>query len=166
MLILANEFRQLRLAELMGVYADSNAEKASEWPNLPRMFALQMAEQDFRQYLQEVFFRTPGALYAVWEESGNYVSALRLEPYKDGLLLEGLETAPAHRKKGYAATLIRAIQDHLAAQGSVKVYSHVNKRNIASLRTHEECGFSLISDHAVYISGSVDYRCATLLYQA
>ena len=150
----------------MEVYADSNAEKASEWPDLPHGFALQLAEQDFRQYLNEVFFQTPGALCAVWEESGNYVSALRLEPYKDGLLLEALETIPAERKKGYAVTLIQEVQQYLAAQGPLKLYSHVNKRNIASRKTHEKCGFSLISDHAVYISGSVDYCCNTLLYEA
>lgn len=163
MLILATSLWQLRFGELMEVYADSIAEKASDWPNLPHGYALTLAEQDFRQYLDEVFFRTPDALCALWEESGKYVSALRLEPYKDGLLMEGLETHPGERKKGYAAMLIAAVQRHL---GSVKIYSHVNKRNLASLRTHEKCGFVQISDHAVYINGSVDYRCCTLLYQA
>lgn len=166
MLIIATSFRQLRFGELMEVYADANAKKVFDWPNLPSGFALQLAEQDFRQYLQEVFFRTNGALCAVWEESGKYVSALRLEPYKDGLLLEALETAPAERKKGYAATLIREVQRYLMEQGPVKLFSHVNKKNTASLRTHEKCGFSVISDHAVYISGSVDYRCCTYLYEA
>ena len=163
MLILATSLRQLRFGELMAVYTDANEEKASDWPNLPRGFALTLAEQDFRQYLDEVFFRTPNALCAVWEEKGKYVSALRLEPYKDGFLLEGLETHPDHRKKGYAAALITAVQQHL---GSVKIYSHVDKKNPASLKTHEKCGFSKLSDHAVYISGSVDYRCCTLVYEA
>lgn len=163
MLILATSLRQLRFSELMEVYADSNEEKASDWPNLPHGYALTLAEQDFRQYLQEVFFPTLGSLCAIWEENGKYVSALRLEPYKDGLLLEGLETHPDERKQGYAAMLISAVQQHL---GSVKIYSHVSKCNTASLKTHEKCGFRQISDHAVYINGSVDYRCSTLLYQA
>lgn len=162
MLILATSLRQLRFGELMAVYADSNEEAAGDWPNLPIGYALTLAEQDFRQYLDEVFFRTSGAVFAVWEEAGNYVSALRLEPYKDGFLLEGLETHPHHRKMGHAVALIRAIQQYL---GSGKIYSHVNKRNIASLKTHEKCGFRQISDHAVYINGSVDYRCCTLLYE-
>ena len=163
MLILATSLRQLRFGELMEVYADSNAEKATDWPNLPSGYALTLAEQDFRQYLQEVFFPTPDAICAIWEENGKYISALRLEPYKDGLLLEGLETHPAHRKKGHAAALIAAVQQHF---GTAKIYSHVNKRNIASLKTHEKCGFKQISDHAVYINGNVDYRCCTLLYDA
>lgn len=166
MLILAHSLRELRFGELMAVYADSNLEAASERPNLPSAFALQLAEQDVYQYLKEVFFPNSGALCAVWEEEGSYVSALRLEPYRDGLLLEALETAPGCRRKGYAASLIRAVQEHLRAQGGVKLYSHVNKRNAASLKTHESCGFSVISDHAVYINGSVDYRCCTMIYEA
>lgn len=166
MLVMATSLHQLRFSELLEVYADSNEEKASEWPNLPRGFALQQAEQDFRQYLQEIFFQTPGAVCAVWEEGGKYVSVLRLEPYKDGLLLEALETAPAERKKGYASRLIREVQRVLTVQSPVKLYSHIHKRNEASLRTHKACGFRQISDHAVYINGSVDYRCDTFLYEA
>lgn len=166
MLIMATSLRQLRLPELMEVYADSNAEKAMDWPNLPRGFALQMAEQEFRQYLQEVFFRTSGAICAVWEEKGKYVSALRLEPYRDGLLLEALETKPDQRGKGYAQTLIREVQRYLTEQGPVKLYSHITKRNSVSRSVHEKCGFRVISDHAVYIDGSVDFRCDTWLYEA
>ena len=162
MLILAHSLRELRLRDLMEVYADSNREKASDWPNLPPMFALQLAEQDHREYLQDIFFRTGGAVLAVWEENRTYVSALRLEPYKDGLLLNALETAPVHRKKGYAVRLIRAVQENM---GNVKIYSHVNKRNMPSLKTHEACGFRVISDCAVFLSGSVDYRSCTLLYE-
>lgn len=162
MLNVARSLKDLRFSELMQVYAQSNLEAAEKRKNLPPMFALQLAEQDFRQYLQEVFFPTPGAYLCIWEEGGCYVSALRLEPYRDGLLLAALETAPAFRKRGYGAALIRAVQQHL---GPGKLYSHVDKRNAASLRTHEACGFRLLSDHAVYLNGSVDYRCHTLLYE-
>ena len=166
MLIIANSMRNLRFAELMEVYSQSNLEKTSDWPNLPEGFALQLAEQDFRQYLQDVFFKTPGAICAIWQENGKYTSALRLEPYRDGLLLEGLETAPALRRKGYAAMLIREVQQFLGEQGTVKLYSHVDKKNVASLNTHSSCGFRMISDCAVYINGNMDYRCCTLLYEA
>lgn len=166
MLIFAHSLRDLQFGALMEVYADSNEEKASDWPNLPRGFALILTEQDFRQYLQEVFFPTAGALCAVWEEQGRYVSALRLEPYRDGLLLEALETKPDQRGKGYAQTLIREIQHHLAQQEPVKLYSHIAKRNSASRSVHEKCGFRVVSDHAVYINGSVDFQCDTWLYES
>lgn len=164
MLVIAKSFRELRFSELMQVYEQSNLEAAEERKTLPPMFALQLAEQDFRQYLQEVFFRTPSAFCCIWEEKGRYVSALRLEPYRDGLLLAALETAPTFRKQGYASALIRAVQQHLAACGSVKIYSHVNKQNTASVCTHEKCGFRVISDRAVYLNGSVDSHCSTFLY--
>ena len=90
MLILARSLRELRFSELMEVYADSNLEKAEDWSDLPRGYALQLAEQEFRQYLQEVFFPVSGAVCAVWQEQGRYVSSLRLEPYRDGLLLAAL----------------------------------------------------------------------------
>ena len=162
MLRIFTSSRDLRFGALMDVYAESNEEKANERPDLPRGFALELAEQDFRQYLNEVFFPTSGAILALWEMQGKYVCALRLEPYKDGFLLAGLETHPDQRKKGYAATLIAAVQQRME---SVKIYSHVNKRNVASLKTHEKCGFRVISDRAVYINGSVDSRCYTFLYE-
>ena len=163
MLLFARSFKDLRFSELMQVYEQSNLEAAGERKNLPPLFALQLAEQDFRQYLQEVFFRTPGAYCCIWEENGRYVSALRLEPYRDGLLLAALETSPVHRRKGYAAALIHGVQAYLVQQGAFRLYSHVNKRNTASLRTHESCGFRVISDCAVYLNGSVDYHCCTLM---
>jgi GNAT superfamily N-acetyltransferase len=126
------------------------------------MFALQQAEEEHRAYLQEVFFRTPGAVLALWEEAGKYVSALRLEPYRDGLLLEALETAPAERRKGYAGKLIQAVQERFAQE---KIYSHVSKRNIPSLRTHEVCGFRRIAENAVYADGSVTSRSCTLCWE-
>lgn len=165
MLIAAKHMRDLRIDKLMEVYRQSNLEAAQERKNLPPMFALQLAEQDFRQYLQEVFFRTTDAVCYILEEKESYICALRLEPYRDGLLLEALETAPDFRKQGYASLLIREVQKKLAEQGTVRIYSHVNKRNVASLKTHEKCGFRIHSDHAVYISGNVDYRCCTLIYE-
>ena len=165
MLVCAKSMKDLRFDELMQVYEQSNLEAAEERKHLPALYALQLAEQDFRQYLQEVFFRTKDAVYCIWEEKGCYVSALRLEPYRDGLLLEALETKPSCRKLGYATSLIRAAQQHLSQSEKVKLYSHVNKRNAASIQTHQKCGFHVVSDCAVYINGSVDYRCCTLLYE-
>ena len=85
MLILAQSIRDLSFSKLMGVYIEGNLENAEEfYPDLPEGQKLMQAEQDFYQYLNEVFFRTSGAVYAIWEEQGAYVSALRLEPYRDG----------------------------------------------------------------------------------
>lgn len=160
MLHIAKNLRDLNFSALMEVYMEGNREKAeSDFPEVSTEQGIYLAEQDFYQYLREVFFRTPGAIYCLWQENGRYLSALRLEPYKDGLLLEALETSPEHRRKGYAEVLMREI-----LPGSGKIYSHVHKSNIPSLRIHEKLGFCRISESAAYIDGSVNYRCCTLCY--
>lgn len=153
MLIIAKSMKDLSFSALMEIYIEGNMENGQDnYPEEPEYRQIMLVEQDFYNYLSQVFFRTDGAVYLIWEERGKYVSALRLEPYQDGLLLEALETAPDQRQKGYAKTLI------LAALGEFdgkKIYSHVSKRNTTSIRTHEVCGFEKILDHAVYADGSV-----------
>ena len=153
MLHWANKMRELNFGQLMELYSEGNLENAREFfPNLPENQQILAAEQSFHQYLRECFYKTAGAGYALWVVDGRYVSALRLEPYQDGLLLEALETHPEDRQKGYASELIRSV---LAALPGEKIYSHVGKRNTASLKTHEKCGFQRILEHAVYADGSV-----------
>lgn len=159
MLYIAKKLGELNFRQLMDVYEEGNLENAAElYPHAPQNQWLLLAEQAFHQYLKECFFPTQGARYCVWIVDDRYVSALRLEPYKDGLLLEALETLPARRRKGYASALINAV---LALYPNEKIYSHVGKKNLASMKTHESCGFHRILDHAVYADGSVLQSCCT-----
>ena len=153
MLYIARRLKDLDFRQLMDIYEEGNLENAAElWPEEPQGQQLLLAEQSFHQYLRECFFSTEGALYCVWVENDRYVSALRLDTYQDGLLLEALETKPDQRRKGYAVELVKAV---LSEVGDTKIYSHVGKRNSASLKTHEKCGFRRILEHAVYADGSV-----------
>lgn len=162
MLHLAYKFHQLNFAKLMEVYTEGNRENGKLFfPELSEDQQLLRAEQSFYRYLSEIFFRTPGAVCAVWEEEGCYCSALRLEPYQDGLLLEALETAPAFRRRGYASALLRAVRQNFPG----KIYSHVRRQNAASLAVHKSCGFVQILDHARYIDGSVARNAVTLLWE-
>lgn len=162
MLLLATKLQELNFSQLMAVYEEGNRENGELFfPDLSEGQQMIRAEQSFYEYLREGFFSVPGAVYALWVEDGNYVSALRLEPYEDGLLLEALETAPAQRRKGYAEQLMRAVQ----AQFTEKIYSHVSKRNVASLAVHEKCGFRQVLDYAKYIDGSVARTAVTLCYR-
>lgn len=161
MLYLAKNMNQLTFSKLMSVYVEGNLENGQDlWPQLSDNEQLLRAEQAFYHYLNDDFFRASGAVYAIWTEEDKYISALRLEPYQDGLLLEALETAPEYRKMGYAFRLIEAIKREFLG----KIYSHVGKRNMASLRTHEKCGFDRILDHAVYIDGTVARNAYTLCF--
>ena len=147
----------------MDLYSEGNAENARDlYPDMDLNQGILQAENDFYTYLREVLFATPGAMYAVWEEEGVYISALRLEPYRDGLLLEALETHPDYRKQGYAKKLLLATLTLLTDMEATVVYSHIHKGNVPSLKTHLSCGFERISEQAVYIDGSVTNRCCTM----
>lgn len=163
MLVFAHKLSELRFSDLMEVYKEGNLENGLDlWPEEPEGQRLLLAEQGFLQYLRECFFTTPGAVYAVWTEAGRYVSALRLEPYRDGMLLEALETAPDSRGRGYASALIREMASHYPG----KIYSHIHKRNTPSIKVHTKYGFRKIADHAVYVDGSVTHNCCTYLLEA
>lgn len=151
MLIIAKSMGGLSFGALVTVYGESLQTLSQE--------------QDFYYYLNDCFFRMAGARYLIWQEEGQYLSALRVEPYRDGFLLNGLETAPEHRGKGYAAALIRATQDYLRKQGTACLYSHVEKKNTPSLMVHRKCGFEVLSDRAVFLDGSADCRSVTLFYK-
>lgn len=167
MLKIVKSFHELKFGALMAVYLEGNQENGEYfYPNLPKNEQLLQAEQDAYTYLKDCFFKTPGAEYMIWEQEGFYVAALRLEPYQDGLLLEALETAPNQRQKGYASALIQAVQAHLTARDNVRVYSHVSKRNIPSLKVHKRNGFRIILDHGTDVDGSVTQNEYTLCWES
>ena len=149
----------LSFHKLMRVYEESNRLNAvALYPHMDRNAALIQVEQDFYVYLRDCFFRTEGAWYAVWSENDSYISALRLEPFEDGLLLEALETDPDYRRCGYGYKLMDAVLHSVVEN----VYSHVNKSNTDSFRLHEKCGFVKIADECTYIDGTRSDRCVTL----
>lgn len=160
---LAKDMRELDFGALMQVYEEGNLENGAEfYPNLSGNEQLIRAQEDFYAYLRECFFQTDGAVYAIWEGQGRYLSALRLEPWQDGLLLEALETAPDLRGRGYAKALIRSVLGILPEQ---TVYSHVSKKNTASLAVHAACGFEKCKEYAVYADGSVRHNSYTLRWK-
>lgn len=114
--------------------------------------------QDFEDYWRYEFFSVPGASCAVLELDGNYMSVLRLEPYRDGLLITGLETAPEHRSKGMATNLLSGVIQRLKAAGGSRLYSHIERRNKPSVCVHRSCGFCLLLDYAVFLDGSVSQK--------
>lgn len=162
MVFFARSMRELSFSKLMEIYIEGNRENGQEfYPEEPEGRQLQLAEERFYHYLREDFFPTAGAVYGILEENGEYISALRLEPYQDGLLLEGLETAPRHRRKGFGKKLMLEV---LAQFPGEKIYSHVGKTNTPSLMLHESCGFQPVLEYSVYIDGSVNSFCRTLCH--
>ena len=116
--------------------------------------------QDFYGFLSEDFF--PGGICCVWEEKGRYVAALRLQRWQDGYLLDGLQTHPDHRGRGYAKQLIA---ESLAALKMEKVYSHISRDNAPSIAAHTSCGFRKLHDRATYLDGTLHLHSDTYLFE-
>lgn len=160
MLQLVTSMRELDIQQLLCVHSESITDGCCD-----RSESIQrlQAEQDFYDYLKSFFHEYRG-MYALWVIDGRYRSALRLEPYRDGLLLSGLETAQNARGSGYATSLVCAVLEHLRETGCNKLYAHVDKSNFRSLQLHNTCGFQRILEHAVYVDGSVYHNSCTFCY--
>ena len=161
MFLIFYTMKELPFSAIMQVWAQSHRLR---YPQLPEQLALAAAEQDTYDYLRNDFFKKPCAVVCAWRENGKYVSVLRLEPYRDGMLLTALETAEMDRGNGYAEKLLRNVQLWQAQQGDVILYSHIRKDNAASLAVHTKCGFEKISDTAVYLDGTASSQAATYRY--
>lgn len=144
MLTVAKSMGQLRFSQLAEVYETETLE----------------AEQALYDFLRHDFF--PNGICCLWEEKGRYVAALRLQPWKDGWLLEGLQTHRDHRRKGYAKALVTAA---LQMPGMEKVYVHIQRQNGASVALHRACGFCKLWNYATYLDGSVYHSADTYLYE-
>ncbi len=163
MLIIARSMGELSFGSLMEIYVEGNRENGGElYPQEPEARQIALAEQDFYDFLRNDFFSREESRYMILEEEGTYLSALRLERYQDGLLMEALETVPWARNRGFAARLIRLVQELLTKEGSGPVYSHVSNFNAPSLAVHSKCGFRKILDYAAYQDGSINRRSQTL----
>ena len=162
MLKIINSFRQLDMNAIYSIYADSLAQNGKqEYPCLSENEQYLCARQDLYRYLQSSFFKTRGAFYALWELDGNCSSALRIEPYQDGVILTALQTAPNAQGKGFAKALVKAVIAYLAQDECTKIYSHIDDRNTASIAVHIACGFEKKLDHAVFLDGSYSQNAST-----
>ncbi len=160
------DLKSLDFEELMGVYIEGNLENGQKnYPYESEQMQLRLAQEDFADYLREQFFACKDSVYAVWEEKCSYISALRLERYQDGFLLEALETRPDCRRKGYGMLLVKQVLAVCVANGWLPVYSHVSKRNRPSMELHLACGFQKLYDFAKYIDGTIKTNAETLIYK-
>lgn len=135
--------------KLMDIYAESNAENAEDFfpEETDRKEALRKAEAGFLDFLKNDFLAGPGNACWVLEENGIWCSALRTSQIRPGLYyLEALETRPDRRKNGCASRLLSGVLDSLKEDGSFRLCACVSKKNTASLKTHEKCGFRIVSD--------------------
>lgn len=149
MLLRIKQFSELDPQKLMGIYSESNFENTDYFypDEKDKDKALLMVEAGFIDFLRNDFFGQEGATYWVLEENGIWVSALRtcfVQPKT--YYLVALETRPDHRAKGYGSKLLRGVLEAMKKDGSFKLCDCVIKKNAASLKTHEKCGFQIVSE--------------------
>ena len=149
MLLRIMKYCDLDERKLMDVYSESNYENTDYFfpDEADKNAAVRKVEAGFLDFLKNDFFNLTDAAYWILEIDGIWVSALRTCRVQKGLYyLEALETRPDHRRKGYGAILLSSVADSLKKDGPFRLCSCVSKRNIASLKTHEKCGFLIVSE--------------------
>ncbi len=137
------------------IYTEGNRENA-QWrnPGLEDLTEAIREEEGFFVEFLEKFMADERNRYYILEVDGQWVSALRLTKLDDFYYLEALETAEAHRQKGYASKLILDVISALKLQGSVTIRSSVDKENTQSLATHQKCGFVIDQENGInYLNG-------------
>ena len=149
MLLRIDRYCDLDERKLMDIYTESNIENTDYFypDETNKEAAVQKVEAGFLAFLQNDFFRQYGASYWILEEDSAWVSALRTCIIQSGLYyLEALETRPDQRQKGYGSRLLSGVVDTLKAEGPFQLCDCVSKKNRASLKTHEKCGFRIVSE--------------------
>lgn len=149
MLLKITDYSALDERKLMDIYAESNLENTAFFypEELDKEKAILMVESGFLSYLKNEFFQDAEATYWVLEVDSVWVSALRTCKIQDGLYyLEALETMPDQRMRGYGTILLTGVLDAMKAVGTFRLCDCVAKKNIASLKTHEKCGFQIVSE--------------------
>ena len=149
MLLKITEFKDLDKRKLMDVYSESNYENTAYFfpDEADKEAAVRKVEEGFLDFLKNDFFGQAGASCRILEDNGVWISALRLSRIQTDLYyLEALETRPDQRGKGYASLLLSGVVESLKKAGPFRLCDCVGKKNTASLKTHEKCGFRIVSE--------------------
>ena len=149
MLLKIMKYSDLDERKLMDIYAESNLENTDYFfpGETDKETAVKKVEAGFLDFLKKDFFALTGAAYWILEIDGSWVSALRTYRIKDDLYyLEALETRPDQRRIGNGSILLSGVIEALGKNGPFQLCDCVSKKNVASLKTHEKCGFQIVSE--------------------
>ena len=164
MLQIIHNIQQISYSALMLVCRESIIHSGKQnYPGFSEAEQLIQAENDLYDYLTTMFQTDSKAICAVWVAEGSYKAILRLEEYRDGLLLNSLETAPEARRKGYGSLLV---QNTLLQFPNINIYCHIHRNNKASIALHEKCGFCKIADSSLLLDGSFVRNYYTYCYHS
>lgn len=169
MLIEIKDFSNIDSRKLMDIYSESNFENVDYFfpDEVNKIEGVKKVEEGFLNFLKNDFFKNELSTYWVLEENGLWVSAARtcfIKP--DIIYLEALETMPSERNKGYGVKLLSLVIESIKNKGSFRICDCVSKKNIPSLKTHEKCGFKIVSEEGIdYLNNEKDDHCFSLEYK-
>lgn len=167
MLLFIEKPSEIDYDKLMAIYRESNEANAKIFfPQIKdEANAREKAEAAYCDYIKKEFLNGKNA-YCILEENGVWVSALRLYKIHDGFyFIEALETTPKFRRQRYAEKLLSKVIEKLQKTENCKIYDCVRKKNTASLRVHEKCGFKVVDENAFdYLQQKIDEQSYGLEY--
>ena len=169
MLLQIKNYSEIDTRKLMDIYEESNFENVDYFypDEVDKNVGVKKVEAGFLDFLKNNFFKQEEATYWVLEENGVWVSSKRtcfIKP--DILYLEALETMPKERNKGYGYKLLSLLIEEVKKEGRLRICDCVSKKNIASLKTHEKCGFKIVSDKGNdYLNNDIDDHCFSLEFK-
>ena len=169
MLIRITNYNEIDQRKLMDIYSESNFENTDYFfpDETDKDKAVKQVEEGFLNFIKNEFLNKDEATYWVLEEDGMWISALRIcKVEKELYYLEALETRPDQRKQGYGYKLLHETIEEYKKIGPFVLCDCVSKRNIPSLKTHEKCGFKIVSDNGYdYLEKESNEYCFGLEYR-
>ena len=169
MLLKILKYCDLNERMLMDIYAESNFENTDYFfpDEENKELAVPKVEAGFFDFLKNAFFLQNEPAYWIFEENGVWYSALRPCKVLNGpYYLEALETRPDFRGEGYASLLLSSVLDALKENGPFRICDCVSKKNTASLKVHEKCGFQIVSEEGYdYLQNEADHHDFGLEYR-
>lgn len=157
MLLIADKIENIEISRLFTVYSETISSMKQEYGAFRGEYAFIISLQEF--------LSSENAYLGIWCVDGIYMSAVRLEPYRDGYILSCLESAPEHRNCGAAKAIITEMINFANDRGFLPLYSHIHKSNLASIKAFTHCGFEITGKPAVFLDGSVYASYHTLYYK-
>jgi GNAT superfamily N-acetyltransferase len=110
-------------------------------------------------------FYAEGGILAILRDEEHYRSSLRMYPYRDGWLIEGFETRPDSRKKGFGRRLYKMLMERLEQDGDIVLYAYTGKKNAASIAAHQSAGFERVCEYWEEDDGTRNEKEVTLIYR-
>jgi len=132
-------------------YADEQV-RDSAWPPED---ALARAAAELQPVLERELSDAPDRGQRVWsavDPTGEPVGWLWITPGGDGsgriAFLHQITVVEAFRRRGFGRTMLRALEELLAAEGYEELRLHVMQANRPARRLYEEAGYELIEEDA------------------